>query len=182
MFFNEVKLGFVDLETTGLVAGVNEILEFGLIVYDQKTDSIVGEWQSKVKPVRLETASDYALKLNGFSKNAEAYSGDLATELNKFNDLAEGCVLVGQNTNFDIGFILHEMKKLGIKPKFNERRYLDTMILSWPYIKNQDIKDLSLFYLCEHFGISNKDAHGAMVDCQRTLALYRKLMQIYGEI
>lgn len=182
MFFGDLNLAFIDIESTGLDKNIHEIIELGLIIYDQKNDTVKLEWETKIKPIHIETASIHALEINGFNKNAELYTNDLETEIAKFNRLASDCIPVGQNISFDLGFIFNVMKKLDIKPLFNNRRYLDTMSLSWQYIRNQDIKDLSLYYLCDHLGISNEGAHGALIDCKRTLEVYRKLMKIYGAL
>ena len=175
---SDYKLCIADLETTGLDENDHEILEFGAIIYDPSTDIILNEWEKKVAPQHIETASSYALKINGYNNNPKLYNGSLKSGLIKFNSIARGCIMVGQNIPFDLKFLYKNMKDYSIRPEF-ERRFLDTMVLAWPVVHNTDIPGLSLEKLCDYFGISNVGAHSALADCHRTLGVYRCLMKIY---
>ena len=61
-----MKLAFLDTETTGLDRYKNEIIELALIIIEDGERTVEQSW--KLKPRRIETASDYALQLNGYDK------------------------------------------------------------------------------------------------------------------
>ncbi len=87
-------------------------------------------------------------------------------------------LIVGQNVSFDLKFIYKSMDNLDIKPQM-DRRYLELMGLGWWAVKDTDIPGISLSNFCSHFGVSNIGAHSALIDCRRTLEVYRKLAKIH---
>lgn len=175
MKLSEYKLAVVDLETTGLDPQRHEIIEVGLILYSQKKDKILKRWCKKVKPLNIRTASKYALEINGYNKNPHLYTNDIKDTLEKLNKATKRCILVGQNISFDISFIKRYMSKYNIKPLFSGR-YVELMGLAWPVIR-ENLENMSLKDLCNRFGVSNKDAHSALVDCERTLEIYKRIMK-----
>lgn len=176
--YRDKLLAFIDCETSGLNSQQHEILEMGLILYSQQTDQVMQEWEVKVAPRTIETADPDALKINGFSKNANLYTKNIQSSIIKFNNLVENCILIGQNISFDVAFLEKYLTEFNIAPKY-DRRKIDTMSLAWGYVYNKDLNGLSLKDLCTHFNISNLGAHGALTDCKRTLGLYKCLMSHY---
>lgn len=174
MKLGEKKLAVIDLETTGLSSQRHEIIEVGLILYSQKTNKILKKWCKKVKPLHIKTASAKALEINGYLKNKNKYTGDIKSVMSELNGLTKGCILVGQNVSFDISFINKAMNRHNIRPAF-DRRYVELYGLAWPHIKDK-LDNMSLKALCAYFNISNKNAHSALVDCERTLEVYKCLM------
>ncbi|KKL99277.1 hypothetical protein LCGC14_1816000, partial [marine sediment metagenome] len=154
------------------------IIEIGLIIYDQTNDEVIKEWETKIAPTHIETASETALRINGYINNPGLYRKNLKPALIKFNSLVKNCILVGQNISFDISFLHKNMRELGIKPSFSFRS-LDLIGLAWFGVKDTNITGISLEKLCEHFNVSNVGAHTALVDCRRAFEVYRKLINIY---
>lgn len=173
---SELKLAFVDTETTGLSVQEHELIEIGVLLYNPAEDQVEKEWGYKIAPSHIETANEYALQINGYNDNPGAYRGNLKSGLIKFNSLVKDSLIVGQNVSFDLGFIYEGMNKLDIKPIFG-RRYLDLMGLAWWAVKDTDIPGISLENFCTHFNISNVGAHSAAVDCRRTFEVYRKVSE-----
>jgi DNA polymerase-3 subunit alpha (Gram-positive type) len=176
--YSNMKIAFVDLETTGLDEYEHEIIEIATIIYDPIQDKVIREWEKKVSPMHIETADPVALKINGYINNPETYTGDLKSTLIKFNSLCKDCMIIGQNIKFDTGFIRKNMRDLNIKPSFGRHTELDLMPMSWMFIKDADIRGLSLADLCNHFNISNEGAHSALIDCRRAYEVYRCLMNM----
>lgn len=177
-FLADKKLAFIDLELTGLCLKKHEIIEIGVLIYDQCRGEIEKEWSVKIAPLHIETASQKALTINGYINNPNIYRGKLKSSLIKFNSVVKDCTLIGYNVGCDIGFIKRDMDKLNIKPAF---RYisLDLMSMVWFAIKNSNIEGMSLETVCEYFDICNIGSHSALVDCRRSYELYRKLNNIY---
>lgn len=176
---NEIKLAVIDTETTGLSVNDHEIIEIGVIIYDQEKDDIVKTWETKIAPQHIETASPEALEINGYAYHPGLYTGNLKSAMIKFNSLVKGCLIMGQNVSFDLDFLHAALKQLDMKPTFS-RRYLDLMGLAWFAVKDTDCPGISLANLCDHFDISNVGSHSALVDCERSLAVYRKLNEQVG--
>ena len=170
---SEYNLAFVNCEMTGLNPDEHEIIEIGVLIYNQQTDQIETEWETKIAPSHIQTASSTALKINGYINNPELYRGNRKSALIKFNSLVDGCLIVGQNVSFDLSFIYKHLKEFNIEPKFN-RRYLELMGLSWWAVKDSDVPGISLESLCNHFNIPNVGAHSALTDCRRAFEVYRK--------
>ncbi len=62
------KIAMTDLETSGDVFGVHEILEIGLVVFDPNTFEITDTSNIKTKPLNIENAVPAALERNGYDK------------------------------------------------------------------------------------------------------------------
>lgn len=178
MKFNEKNLAFTDCESSGLSEFDHEILELAVLLYDQKNKKITKEWEVKIKPSHIESATQEALKINGYLNNPNLYSTSLNSALIKFNSLVRDCILVGQNISFDLRFINKNMKDLNIKPSF-DCRSLELMSLSWWKVKDTEIEGLSLKKICSHFNVSNVGEHSALVDCRRAFEVYKRLEKLY---
>ena len=59
-------IAITDVETTGLDPHIHEIVEIGLLLINQRTFKVIDMLDIKVRPKHLETASEYALNLNGY--------------------------------------------------------------------------------------------------------------------
>jgi DNA polymerase III epsilon subunit-like protein len=174
----ERKLAFIDTETTGLDPDTHELIEMGVLIYDPNKEEVEKEWDVKIAPSHIETASDVALSINGYADDPESYTGSLKSALIKFNSLTKDCMIVGQNVEFDIKFIKLGMEQFNIEPAFHRHWKLEMVSLAWWAIKNSDISGVSLAKLCDHFSISNVGAHRALTDCRRTYELYLKLADL----
>ena len=175
---NELNLAMTDVETTGLDSNEHEIIEIATIIYNPREDKIIKEWETKVAPRHIETADQEALRINGYLNNHKLYITNLKSALIKFNSLVGNCIIVGQNTDFDLAFINKAMDEFNILPSFDYRK-LDLMSLVWWAVKDTDIPGLSLTKICNHFNISNVGEHSALVDCRRTFEVYKELSKIY---
>ena len=176
--YKDKLLAFLDSETSGLRPDEHEILELGLVLYDDSKDEVIKEWSVKIAPRHIHTAQDQALKINGYADDPSLYKANLRTSLIKLNKLVDGCILVGQNIAFDVAFLERALSEFNITPSF-DRRKLELMSMAWFCVRNKDLNGLSLKDLCNHFNISNIGAHGALTDCRRALGVYRSIMAEY---
>jgi len=64
----EAPIAMTDLETSGDVFGVHEILEVGLVVFDQNSFEIIDTLNIKTKPLRIANAVPAALERNGYNE------------------------------------------------------------------------------------------------------------------
>lgn len=160
----------VDLETTGLSAAEDEIIEIGAIrVIDQVAEA---SFQALIRPARalpvaitsLTGITDLMLKQEGKS---------LADVLPGFLDFASDLPVVSHNADFDFAFLRSACKNCGL-PLFSNR-CINTLIIAKKMI--HDAPDYKLATLLKHFGIKAISKHRAMEDCLALKELYSKLIE-----
>jgi CRISPR-associated protein Cas2 len=175
----DAKLAVIDIESTGLLTAQHEIIEIGFISYDRKNDRILEEWDQKIAPRHIETAQPEALQINGYANNPALYTGNLRNALVQLNELAKDHIVVGFNIQFDLNFLERDMKEFKMTPAWNRHRRLDMLSVAWANIQDIPLEGLGLKHICTHFNISNAGEHTALVDCRRTLCVYKALMSEY---
>lgn len=174
--FRERDLVFIDLETTGFDPTRHEIIEVGALLVDGKTLEIKKEYEAKVKPKHLETASKEALLVTHYSPPAWEKAKDLGEVLTDLNRLAPGGMVTGHNITFDWMFLELAYRKHRLPWAFDYHR-LDVLSMAYVYVlADPKVKQLSLARLSEHFGISRKRAHRAMDDVRATYAIFKQIV------
>ena len=177
----EYDLAFVDSETTGLSPRDHEIIEIAAIIYDPREDKVIKEWSRKAAPRTIKTASKVALNMNGYNEAPETYKDNIEDVIFEYSKVTRDCIIVGQNIQFDINFIKKYYKEFSVGEEFHRHRKLEISSMVWPAIMDSDLESISLQALCEHFGVSNENAHRALADCHRTLEIYRCLTKIHKD-
>lgn len=177
---SETKIVFLDCETTGFSKSRHEIIEIGAVIYDQRKDEVVSEWGKKIKPTNIKSASKEALDINGYSKNKKLYKAGLQGSLVEFNALfTEPHIVIGQNIQFDLGFLSVAFNRYGIKNNIYRFRSFDLLSMAWPLIKDSNIDRMTLSDLCNQFEVPILDAHTAIGDCRMGLGVYRRIIERY---
>jgi len=179
MKLKDFNLAFIDTETTGLDPVSQEIVEIAAIIYDPRKDKVIKEWSRKAAPRNIKTANKIALDMNGYNEAPETYKDNIKDVISEYYKLTKDCIIVGQNIQFDIGFIKKYYREFSVGGEFHRHRRLEISSMVWPVIINSELESMSLKALCEHFNISNENAHRALTDCRRTLEIYRCLTNIY---
>ena len=86
-------------------------------------------------------------------------------------------VLVAHNISFDLKFLNHELKTIGLE-NLSEFEFIDTIELAHERFPHQKV---SLDLLCEKFNISldrrKKEGHGALLDSQILVDVFLKLTE-----
>lgn len=170
----EKPLAFIDCETTGLDPVAHEIIEIAII--KEWPDGRIHEWHTKVRPQVLRAAEPIALRVNGFADDPDQWDG--APE---FADVApliaarlDGCLIIGHNVAFDLGFLKEALKKAGSKARIPHRK-LDTYTLAYEHLAHKGLNSLSLDSVCTFLGISNEGNHTALVDARRCREVWHTL-------
>ena len=170
----------IDTETTGLVAGVNEIIQLAVVIVDDDF-KFVDKFVSKIRPMHEANITQEAMKVNRIKNLHEA-----PTPLQVRNafyqwheEVHDGLVIepIGHNYSFDKDFL-----KLFFGDMYDERFYYkfrDTFVLAQALIDrgSLEVDSTSLGSLCDHFEIPIK-AHDALGDVLGTIQLYRKLLEV----
>jgi DNA polymerase III alpha subunit (gram-positive type) len=130
MRFAERSLAITDIETTGLDAGVHEIIELAVLVVDQKSLKIRSQYHARVKPVRIRTAAARALEVVGYSPAAWRSAVDLETALTVYSQKAADAIFVSYNMYLAYSFLDAGFKATGVEDPTDYHR-LDMFSLAW---------------------------------------------------
>lgn len=161
----------IDCETTGLDQK-HRVLEIAVLLYD--TDfNLTGSYETVLNPKKdLGLVSLHGI--NGLIASEAPIFPQIATSL---AHLLNDRVIIGHNVKFDIGFVCREFSK--VDSWFMWRgACIDTVWLARN--TNIQVDNYKLETLCEHFGITNENAHTAMGDARATAELFQKLLAIHG--
>ena len=160
-----------DVETTGMKPeDGHAIVE--LAAERVRGGQVVDTFQSIVNPGRK--VDPEAAAIHGITDAVIAKEGKALVEvIPAFMLFAEGATLVAHNIRFDLGFINHHLKTLGLPPMPNQQ--LDTLELARAKVL---VASYALGYLAKHFGIPHPNAHRAMADVEVTRQLLFKLLEI----
>jgi DNA polymerase III epsilon subunit-like protein len=173
----------VDIETTGLSKGQDEIIELAFLPFNEDF-TIISKFVTYVKPLRGIKAAAFAV--NGISfemvENAPTPLQVRGAFLDwKENILGEGKIeLLGQNVcGFDRPFLDYFFGD--ISNDIFSHRADDTMVLSRAMKKAgllPNLKSTGADALCEYFNIIRGKAHRAEDDARAALQIWQKLIGI----
>ena len=174
-----------DLETTGLEAAKNEIIEFGAIKFtvELKGGMLVpkklGEFQSLVKPNML--IPEESTRIHRITNAMVESAPPIAEVLRKFTGFCgQDTYWVAHNADFDTGFLRVAYKNnpmfLPTSPIFDSLKIARTLLSASSYklgelaknLKNQGQVTLQL---------QSKDLHRALYDCEVTAEVFIALLR-----
>ena len=161
----------IDIETTGLdCRGGDKIIEVACVelINHISTDNYLQFYCSTDKIINEESKN-----IHGLSNNFLNKFPTFAEQVQKFISFIQTDTLIIHNADFDLGFINHEMKLLGLHPVQN--KFIDTVLLAR---KKLNTRIANLDYLCRRFSIdlSSRKLHGALLDCQLLSKVYIELL------
>lgn len=172
-----------DIETTGLSAQSNEIIEIGAIRFN--TNKPVEIFHTYIKPKKK--ISSRITSINGITNEMVENYPTIEEVLPKFIDFIGDNVLIAHNSNFDMAFILNQLYSQGYKKIKN--KVIDTLKLSRQKIREYDIltdrdKKLDSYKLEKlkyAFGLWEVGSHNAIDDCKVCAFVYMKIKNEYGD-
>ncbi len=171
---------FLDLETTGLNPGFQEISEIGALLVSQPDWQVLKTYEAKVLPTHIETATPEALKIGHYDAAAWAKEGrPLLQALQELSEFGQGAILAGFNVTFDWAFLQTAYNLVGLPDPFYYHRY-DVMSAAFSMLYDQagSFSKFSLNECCRYFGITNRNAHTALSDAQATYEVFVGLMKL----
>lgn len=182
------KVIYFDTETSGLDPIQNDILTIGGII--EIDGEVKEEFYLEMQPFNYNTISDYALQVNGLTREQiktfmtpqEGYR-KLITIFSKYvnkYDKNDKLTPIGYNVKFDIDFLNQLFVKNGDKyfGSFVDYHYIDPMVLI-NFLRFKGViklENCKLVTASAHYGIE-LDAHNAMNDIIATKELLNKLME-----
>jgi DNA polymerase-3 subunit alpha (Gram-positive type) len=157
----------LDLETTGLSARDDSIIECAFVKIDRETFKEVDRFSSFVNPGR-DIPGLITQITNIFERDVS--SAPKFSELqDDIQDFIQGFPLIGHNIPFDVRFL----ESHGIDTSKNP--YIDTFFLA-NFLCFEE-KSLNLGYLCDIFNIKLENAHRAIDDTLATIKVFEKLIK-----
>lgn len=168
----------LDTETTGLsTADDHRIIEIGCVELVNRR--LTGEtFHQYINPQREIDAG--AVEVHGITNDFLADKPLFADIAEDFLRFVDGAELVIHNAVFDVGFLNHELAKVGNLPMIDSLcSILDTLKMArdkHPGQKN------NLDTLCRRYGVdnSNRELHGALLDAEILADVY--LMMTGGQV
>jgi DNA polymerase III epsilon subunit family exonuclease len=170
----EATFSVVDLETTGSVIGVDEIIEIGLI---QVTGGkIVEQFESLVWSDR--DIPPWVARLTGISNTDLDGAPTFSDLAEKMVDLLEGNVFVAHDIRFDLPFLRWEFARRGIgRPAVTGLCTLQLSRQFWPDLESRSLPDLA-----GHFGIAHDNPHRAAADAAATAGVLLQALKEASKI
>lgn len=154
---------FLDTETTGLdPAQGHRLIEIAAVeMVDRKLTN--RHYHCYIHPER--DIDPEAERVHGISLDFLQDKPKFAGVVDEFLRFVEGGELIIHNAPFDLGFLNHELKRLG-RPGIREYcpSVIDTLVMAKDMFPG---KRNSLDALCDRFDVdrSNRTLHGALIDC-----------------
>ena len=145
-----------DLETTGLDARKDVIIEIGAVVYrDGKvTDEVFSTFVDPGRPIPYEVS-----QLTGITGDMVKGAPGQAEALRQFLDFIHGRPLAAHNAGFDVGFLSEGCRRMGLSL---EATAVDTLPLAQALLPNLSRHKLDL--VAGHLGLPSFHHHRATDD------------------
>ncbi len=118
-----MKIVAFDLETTGLDAEKDRILEFCFIELDEELNE-KGRWSRLVNPgIKIPQET---IDIHGITDEMVANEPPFSTHAGRIERLIEGATLLGHNVRFDISFLHAELVRAGRQGLDVNHPHMDT--------------------------------------------------------
>ncbi len=161
-----------DLETTGLSAAKERIIEIGAVRI--KGGEILDSFDTFVDPEKSITPE--IVELTGIDDGMVAGAPKEREAMEKFLAFCGGCVLIAHNAPFDVGFLRAAARRIGIEREFH---YIDTLPVCravYPELRKFRLGDM-----VKHLGLPEFHSHRADGDAGALARVYFKLCEALRE-
>lgn len=155
-----------DLETTGLNAETDSIIEIGALKV--RNGKVCERFIEFIKP--LHQISSMITNITGITNEMVAQARDTEEIIRDFVYFCGDDILVGHNIMFDYKFIKKIASQYGLT---FEKMGIDTLKIARKTLSNLESKSLST--LCDYYKITNQAAHRAYHDALATAKIYHLL-------
>lgn len=169
----EDEIIVLDLETTGLSARNNEIIEIGAVKIKNRT--IVSEFTTLVKPTIALPSR--ITEITSITQLMLESAPNITAALDEFLDFCGECRLIcTYNAEFDSAFLNKALRRTGKQEDF---AYLDALHLSrrlFPELKTHRLKSVT-----KHLKLENTQAHRALSDAVVTAKILLHILSLAKE-
>ena len=169
ILLKEAEFSVLDVETTGLSARNNRVIEIGIVKI--KNLKVVDKYTTLINP-----GCDipyFITQFTGISNGDVAYSPSFDDVAEKIEEFIGNSIISGHNLSFDEGFLRYEFIRSGFEPLSN----LNVCTLKLARKVFPSLKSKSLATVTQHLKIKNKDSHRALSDAEATTQILIKLIK-----
>jgi len=167
---DEATFAVVDLETTGSIIGVDEIIEIGVVIVQE--NRVVENFSSLVKSVR--PVPPWVANLTGIHTDDLVDAPPFSELADRLQVLLRDSVFVAHDIRFDLPFIRWEFARYGkVMPRVTGLCTLQLSRTLWP-----ELASCSLVELARHFKIPHRNPHRAVEDAQATAGILREVLSL----
>jgi DNA polymerase III epsilon subunit-like protein len=164
-----------DLETGGLDASTDPILQIAVVTFGLAGNETIGEgsWSSMVRLPRPWTS--YGAKhIHGIRRHRLLFAPTLAQSLARFTEICGDRTLVAHNFDFDWGFLTIAAERMHLP--LPRGPHLCTLRLSRSLDPKRQYSH-RLSDVAQRYGIANDHEHDALADAKTTAAVLPHLMR-----
>ena len=169
----ETEFSVLDVETTGLSARNNRVIEIGIVKV--KSLKVTDKFSTLINP-----GCDipyFITQFTGIANSDVEYSPSFYDTAEEIEDFIGNSVISGHNLSFDEGFLRYEFIRNGYEPLSN----LTVCTLKLSRKIFPELKSKSLSSVTEYLKIKNKDSHRALSDAEATAKILIKLIKKLSE-
>lgn len=172
----ERPVAITDVETTGIDPKTQEIVEIGLVLVNQQTLEIVETLEVKARPEHLETATEFALKLNGYNAADWQNAPTLQTAMSLYGEATKDAIFCAHNVTFDWSFILEAFQKTGVKNLLDYHR-VDLFTMAWMKLRNSGLEKFNMNEVAKYLGIPEEPMpHRAINGAMTAYEIYKRMV------
>ncbi|MCI5479571.1 MAG: PolC-type DNA polymerase III [Lachnospiraceae bacterium] len=158
-----------DIETTGFSSLKNRIIEIGAV---KVTNGVITDKYSTFINPRVPIPFEIE-KLTGINDEMVLTAPTVDQVLPDFMEFCRDAVMVAHNADFDMGFIKHNLKLLGIEKSFT---IVDTVALARILLPN--LNRFKLDTVAKALGVSLENHHRAVDDAGCTAEIFVKFVEM----
>ncbi len=166
---DEATFVVVDLETTGSVIGVDEIIEIGIVVVcggqiQDRYETLV--WSDRAIP-------PWVARLTGIGNKDLEGAPTFSDVAETVASMLDGNVFVAHDIRFDLPFLSWEFARRGVvRPAVTGLCTLQLSRQLWPDLSSRSLPDLA-----RHFRVSHQNPHRAGDDAEATAAVLQAALE-----
>jgi DNA polymerase-3 subunit epsilon len=171
-----LRFAVVDIETSGLRAERHQILQVAVVGVDAEGHEL-DRWVSYARPPRWPLARVGPRRVHGIRRRDVRRAAPLFGVLQEAASRVEGAVFTAHNAAFDLGFLRHHARALGITwPQSPE---VCTLALSRALDPDRTMSH-RLGEVCARNGITVDRPHDALADATATAEVLPHLIRAAG--
>ena len=163
-FIKDITFVAFDVETTGLTASRDRIVEIGAVKFRER--KVVDTFQELVDP--RKPIPPGATSVNGITNDMVKGKPTIEQILPRFLSFMGDAVKVAHNIPFDMGFIIHDLTMLGLK--ITSTPILDTCSIArqvFPGLTNYRLESLA-----RNLNIESEKFHRALEDSKVCMKIF----------
>ena len=170
----------IDLETTGVDARTDSIVQVAAVLLDARTLEEVDVYNTMVRP--STPISEGARAVHGLRESDLVSAPALSSALRTLARFASPDLrIAGHNVGFDAGFLRAGYASLGLDYPFDYHA-VDVWSIAWFFLSRQGVvlRSYSLDQLRDYFALPVPEFHDALLDARASADVLRRVSSDIG--